>query len=188
MRPFLWLAGIALSLAALSGNAYIVNEFNLGAGCLSYPYGLAAAPNGDVWYTCPNDMKIVRFRHSGPQGEISSDVFVLDTGQIGEQLAVGDDGIIWIAASNAIVRYDPGTGAKTFIPFPARVANGLALTIAPDGRVTAADPVGRVDPEFLAAARRHILAHWRYRPATDDGSAVGSLIIVTVSFRLDEAG
>ena len=64
----------------------------------------------------------------------------------------------------------------------------LRLTIAPDGRVTAADPVGRVDPEFLAAARRHILAHWRYRPATDDGSAVGSLIIVTLSFRLDEPG
>ena len=64
----------------------------------------------------------------------------------------------------------------------------LRLTIAPDGRVTAADPVGRVDPEFLSAARRHILAHWRYRPATDDGSAVGSLIMVTLSFRLDEAG
>ena len=64
----------------------------------------------------------------------------------------------------------------------------LRLTIAPDGRVTAADPVGRADPEFLAAARRHIFAHWRYRPATDDGSAVSSLIIVTLSFRLDEAG
>ena len=64
----------------------------------------------------------------------------------------------------------------------------LRLTIAPDGRVTAADPVGRADPEFLAAARRHILANWRYRPATDDGSAVGSLIIVTLSFRLGEAG
>ena len=63
----------------------------------------------------------------------------------------------------------------------------LRLTIAPDGQVTAVDPVGRADPEFLAAARRHILAHWRYRPASDDGSAVGSMINVTLSFRLDEA-
>ena len=64
----------------------------------------------------------------------------------------------------------------------------LRLTIAPDGRVTAVDPVGRADPEFLAAARRHILAHWRYRPASDDGSAVGSVITVSLSFRLDEVG
>lgn len=63
----------------------------------------------------------------------------------------------------------------------------LRLTIAPDGRVTAVAPVGRADPEFLAAARRHILAHWRYRPASDDGSAVGSVINITLSFRLGEA-
>ena len=64
----------------------------------------------------------------------------------------------------------------------------LRLTIAPDGRVIAVDRVGRADPEFLAAARRHMLAHWRYRPASDDGAAVGSVISVTLSFRLDEAG
>ena len=64
----------------------------------------------------------------------------------------------------------------------------LRLTIAPDGRVTTVDPVGRADPEFLAAARRHILAHWRYRPASDDGSAVSSVITINLSFRLDEAG
>ena len=35
----------------------------------------------------------------------------------------------------------------------------LKLTIDQNGRVVAVDPVGRADPAFLAAARRHLLAH-----------------------------
>jgi periplasmic protein TonB len=47
------------------------------------------------------------------------------------------------------------------------------------------DPVGRADGEFLAAARRHLIAHWRYAPATDDGRAVGSTTTITLRFQLD---
>src|SRR5438309_9737470 len=50
----------------------------------------------------------------------------------------------------------------------------LRLTIDEHGRVVAVDPVGRADPAFLEAARRHLLAHWRYKPAMDDGRAVTS--------------
>ena len=63
----------------------------------------------------------------------------------------------------------------------------LRLTINPRGRVTAVDPVGRADPDFLAAARRHILKAWRYTPATDDGSAVGSSVVITLKFELSQA-
>ncbi|MEQ7874088.1 energy transducer TonB [Sphingomonas sp. ASV193] len=61
----------------------------------------------------------------------------------------------------------------------------LALTISPTGRVTAVTPLGRADPIFLDAARRHILSHWRYRPARDGDTPVGSSLNVTVHFRLD---
>ena len=64
----------------------------------------------------------------------------------------------------------------------------LRLTIGTDGRVTSVDAVGPADPVFLAAARRHILAYWRYRPATDDGSAVATVLTVQLSFKLDDAG
>jgi protein TonB len=61
----------------------------------------------------------------------------------------------------------------------------LRLSIDEHGRVIAVDPVGRADPVFLAAARRHLLAHWRYKPAMKDGRAVGSTIVINLRFELD---
>lgn len=63
----------------------------------------------------------------------------------------------------------------------------LRLTIDTRGRVTAVDPLGPADPSFLSAARRHILKAWRYKPATEDGVAVGSTLIINLSFRLETA-
>ena len=62
----------------------------------------------------------------------------------------------------------------------------LKLTIDPRGRVTAVDPVGSADPSFLAAARRHILRSWRYKPATEDGVAVPTTTVISLSFRLED--
>jgi protein TonB len=77
-------------------------------------------------------------------------------------------------------------------PYPAaKLASGeeavlrLNLTIDERGRVIAVEPVGRADGVFLEAARRHLLAHWRYKPATEDGRAVRSSISVTLRFRLE---
>ena len=61
----------------------------------------------------------------------------------------------------------------------------LKLTIDQNGRVVAVDPVGRADPAFLNAARRHLLAHWRYKPASEDGRAVKSSSVITLRFELD---
>ena len=59
----------------------------------------------------------------------------------------------------------------------------LRLSIDARGRVIAVEPVGRADPSFLAAARRHILRAWRYKPATEDGVAVASSTVIKLSFR-----
>jgi protein TonB len=61
----------------------------------------------------------------------------------------------------------------------------LRLTIDDHGRVIAVDPVGRTDPVFLAAARRHLIAHWRYKPAMSDGQAVSSSAVITLHFELN---
>jgi len=61
----------------------------------------------------------------------------------------------------------------------------VRLTINEQGRVIAVDPVGPADPAFLEAARRHLLAHWRFKPASEDGRAVSSTTTVTLHFELD---
>lgn len=61
----------------------------------------------------------------------------------------------------------------------------LRLTIDEHGRVTAVEPVGRVDGVFLAAARRHLIGHWRYKPASVDGRPISSSMVVTLRFQLD---
>lgn len=62
----------------------------------------------------------------------------------------------------------------------------LRLTIDEHGRVVAVDPIGRADPVFLSAARRHLMSHWRYKPAMESGHAVASTLVVTLRFELDE--
>ncbi|HVL78018.1 MAG TPA: energy transducer TonB, partial [Sphingomicrobium sp.] len=62
----------------------------------------------------------------------------------------------------------------------------LRLAIDERGRVTSVEPVGSADPAFLEAARRHILARWRYRPATEDGRAVASSTVVSLRFELND--
>ncbi len=60
----------------------------------------------------------------------------------------------------------------------------LRLAIDPRGRVVAVEPVGRADPAFLAAARKHLLARWRYKPATEGGRAIASSTVITLRFEL----
>lgn len=61
----------------------------------------------------------------------------------------------------------------------------LRLSIDQHGRVVAVEPVGKADPTFLAAARRHILKAWRYKPAMEGDRAVAASTVVTLKFELD---
>jgi protein TonB len=63
----------------------------------------------------------------------------------------------------------------------------LRLSIDARGRVTAVEPVGQADPEFLASARRHLVRHWRYQPATEDGRPVATTLVITLRFQLEDA-
>ena len=61
----------------------------------------------------------------------------------------------------------------------------LRLTISESGRVTEVDPIGAADRIFLDAARRYLIAHWRYQPATEDGRAIASTRVISLRFQLD---
>ena len=77
-------------------------------------------------------------------------------------------------------------------PYPAskldsdeEAALKLRLAIDERGRVVAVDPVGPADPAFLASARKHLLARWRYQPATENGRAVPSSTVITLRFEIE---
>jgi len=61
----------------------------------------------------------------------------------------------------------------------------LRLTIDERGRVVAVEPMGSADPSFLKAARKHLMASWRYKPATEDGRPVASSTVITLRFQLE---
>ena len=62
----------------------------------------------------------------------------------------------------------------------------LHLSIDDRGRITSVEPVGSADPAFLQSARRHIIAHWRYKPAMEGDHAVASSTVITLRFELDD--
>lgn len=61
----------------------------------------------------------------------------------------------------------------------------LRLAIDESGRVTAVEPIGIADRVFLEAARRYLIAHWRYQPASEDGRAVASSVTISLRFELN---
>jgi protein TonB len=61
----------------------------------------------------------------------------------------------------------------------------LRLGIDSSGRVVSVEPVGRADRVFLEAARRHLMGHWRYKPATEGGHAIATSTVITLRFQLD---
>ena len=61
----------------------------------------------------------------------------------------------------------------------------LRLSINEHGRVVAVEPVGRADPDFVTAARRHIIKAWRYQPAMEGDQAIASSTVITLKFELD---
>ena len=77
-------------------------------------------------------------------------------------------------------------------PYPmSKLASGeeavlrLRLAIDERGRVVGVDPVGRADRAFLDAARRHLIARWRYQPATEAGRPIASSTVITLRFQLE---
>ena len=101
------------------------------------------------------------------------------------------------AITPPVVRTGPRfvtTGEDIRPPYPVAMRENeeeaslrLRLSIDERGRVVAVEPVGRADPTFLAAARRHILRVWRYRPAMEGARAVPSTTTITLKFELGNA-
>ena len=61
----------------------------------------------------------------------------------------------------------------------------VRVTIGADGRVKAIARLSATSEAFWNATERHALAHWRFRPATEDGRPVESTKLMNVIFRIE---
>jgi periplasmic protein TonB len=123
----------------------------------------------------------------------------LDPGRVDPGVAVGGSGLNTIPQFPtqliAPVRHDAQLLTRPDDlkpPYPeSKILSGeeatlhLRLTISDTGRVTAVDAIGAADRVFLEAARRYLIGHWRYRPATEDGRAITSSTVISLRFQLD---
>ena len=41
------------------------------------------------------------------------------------------------------------------------------------------------DTEPVLPFRRHLIANWRYKPATEDGKAIAWSTVITLTFRIE---
>jgi periplasmic protein TonB len=115
----------------------------------------------------------------------------------GPLVGPGTGGGTIVPADPPLVRKGPRLAtAEEYLrpPYPESMRSSergavIALTLSIDerGRVVAVAPIGAVEPEFLKAARSHILKRWRYRPATENGRPVPSTLTVRLKFEIGDA-
>ena len=127
-----------------------------------------------------------------PTGETFDPPPKLDPGAI---LGGGTNIITELPPPHSIVKLGPQLltpASELKPPYPAskliteeEATLRLKLSIDERGRVVAVEPVGNADRAFLDAARRYLIAHWRYKAATEDGRAVASSMVITLRFQLD---
>ncbi len=116
----------------------------------------------------------------------------------GPQIALGGgggNGTVELPPPHSMVKIGPTlltSGVELKPPYPQskllteeEAVLRLKLTIDERGHVVAVEPVGRADRVFLDAARSYLIAHWRYRPASEDGRAVTATEVITLRFQLD---
>ena len=77
-------------------------------------------------------------------------------------------------------------------PYPAALQRAevegsvtVRLDIASDGRVVGVTLVSADDPSFFAATRDWAMKHWRFKPATRDGTAIATTLVKRVVFRIE---
>jgi len=122
-----------------------VSEFGGGITAGAKPAAIAAGPDGNLWYTVPND-KIGRITPAG----VAKNFTVPD---VAHGIATGPDKHLYVVGANAITEVVPSadgtTVSTTPIPIPTAGSNPQQITAGPDGNMwfteSGTSKVGRVN-------------------------------------------
>ena len=89
--------------------------------------------------------------------------------------------------------FDPRFAGEVQPPYPPSELRAqrdgivrIRVTIGTDGRVRAVQLLSATGDAFWRATERHVLAHWRFRPATLDGRPVETTRTMTLRFRIED--
>jgi streptogramin lyase len=120
--------------------AGVVTEFRAGISEHSVPNGIAAGPDGNLWFTEREANQIGRITPAGVVTEFSAGANTYP-----QSIAAGPDGNLWFTGQLGISRITTG-GVVT--GFRSNVFDGHGVTAGPDGNVwfAGAEGIGRVTP------------------------------------------
>jgi streptogramin lyase len=122
--------------------------FTLSTTAYDGPQGIAAGPDGNLWFTEFSGNRIGRITPSGAITE-----FPIPTGTSTPlEITAGDDGNLWFTEGegNNIGRITP-SGAITEFPVPSAISEPLGITAGADGNLwfteESGNNIGRITPE-----------------------------------------
>src|SRR5438067_13029916 len=132
LTPVLLLAvalGLAVSLAGASAAIPTGTELPVPAGAAGSPLGIAAGPDGNLWFTEETANQIGRI---GPTGGVTEVRLTSDADV--SFVAAGADGNLWFTEfrANQIGRMTPAGAVREF-PVPSGLPDGIAA--GPDGNL-----------------------------------------------------
>ena len=142
-------------LTNLSGS---ITEFVLPTGN-SQPIGIAAGPDGNMWFTQQGANGIGRITPSGAITEFT----IPTTSTVIQGIAAGPDGNMWFtqSSSNEIGRITP-SGAITEFPIPTASSGPRGIAAGPDGNLwftqQSVNKIGRITSGMSPADRRPVLS------------------------------
>jgi streptogramin lyase/Tol biopolymer transport system component len=139
-------AAIALVVSSSGATAESITEFPIPTAS-SYPWGIAAGPDGNLWFVEGTGNKIGRITTAGVVTEFS----IPTAGAEPRGITAGPDGNLWFTeeSGNKIGRITPA-GVITEFPLPTPGAAPFGITAGPDGNLWFTEQVpsqiGRITP------------------------------------------
>jgi streptogramin lyase len=142
-RTLIALTGALITALALPSTGMAVTgqvtEFPIPGGAASAPHGIAAGPDGNVWFTESAAPKIGKIT---PAGVITD--FPVAGGTAPEDIAAGPNNTLWMVdkGANKLFKVDTTTGTSTVQTATVVSPNGIAA--GPDGDIWVANQGGTV--------------------------------------------
>jgi virginiamycin B lyase len=114
--------------------AGVVTEYSAGIDSCADPYGIAAGPDGNIWFLAAYDGQAL-YKISPSSGQITTMAHA-SPGAQPNNILVGPDGNLWFAEIvGAIGRYNIVTGVVTEFPVPSTSSQPYDIVNGPDGAI-----------------------------------------------------